>query len=187
MRGLVKVNDGHVGSIGLLLVASIFACVICTPARSVEATDALLVAAIDYLHDHIAMEILSRSACGEQIREEQLGSRRFGTRVFLEEASEYLSPEEVEQLNHWLLSGEYKEMLLAATRGVYEIIGVKSTDPSRCAYAVDRYGSSFSQSKDDFRSLGQASLVCGAEGACDSQSSPQGSSPGDAANEENSN
>jgi hypothetical protein len=149
----------------------------------VEANVPVLQAAIDYLNSHIAMEILSRSKCGDRITARKFGSTGFGTRVFLEEAAGALSPEELEQLNNWLLSEQYRRILSSTTHGIYETIGVRPTDRSRCADAVDRYGSSFTRSKDGFRRLRQTRLESDA-----SQGAEDGSGSQDKSEyEENSN
>jgi hypothetical protein len=181
MRSVVRVNDGLVASIASLFMALGLICAGSVPARSAEAGDAVLEAAIRYLQNHIAMDILSRSQCGDRVTAEQFDSREFGTGLFLEEVSDYLSAEKVEHLNHWLLSEEYKELLFVTARDVYEIIGVKSRNRSRCAEAVDRYGSSFFRSRDDFRNLREASVEC--QPSSENTDNPCGI-PIDAANQE---
>jgi hypothetical protein len=148
-----------------------------------EANVPVLQAAIDYLNSHIAMEILSRGKCGDQITARKFDSTGFGTRVFLEEASGALSPEELEQLKNWLLSEQYRRVLLSTTHGIYETIGVKPTDLSRCADAVDRYGRSFTRSKEGFRNLRRTTLESDASQGADDASSP----PAASRYEENSN
>jgi hypothetical protein len=124
------------------------------PARSAESDQDILKAAIEYLHGHIAMEILAR---------QDIKTSEFGTRAFLHEISESLPPYQVELVNHWLASGEYRRALQIISQGIYEIIGVNVNDRSGCAYAVDWHGAAFAKARDDFHSLRETSASASCE------------------------
>ena len=153
MKGRSGTSDRCRASIGLFFLAWVAVCAHGASVRAVEANSAVLNAALDYLRGHVAMEILSRSQCSRHVTPRGYEVSGFGTRVFLEEASEFLLPQELELLNQWLLSESYRETVAETAHRIYEIISLKPNDRSRCDVAVHRYGSLLSRSRADFRRL----------------------------------
>jgi hypothetical protein len=105
------------------------------PTRAAEQIDSRLQAAIAYLQAQVAMEILARSKCGERIPTEELGSG-FGTNVFLQEVSVFLSAPQMEQIGNWVVSEKYRANVQQTATRIHEIIGTGKRGRSRCAYAI---------------------------------------------------
>src|SRR5687768_13249134 len=111
MRPLFGLEYGCFASVRVLLLALSLVCASGASSRSEEPADAVLAAALEYLHNHIAMEILSRSKCGVGFTAVQFGVNAFGTGVFLDEVSERLLPKYTYQINAFVQSSDYKTTL----------------------------------------------------------------------------
>src|SRR5688500_6504747 len=122
MRPIFKLNHGCFVSVRALLLALSFVCASSASSRSEEPAAAILAAALEYLQNHIAMEILSRSKCGVEITAEQFGVPAFGTGVFLAEVSQRLSQTYTDQIYIFVQSSNYKATLQIITEGIYKKI-----------------------------------------------------------------
>jgi hypothetical protein len=53
------------------------------------------------------------------LKPEEFEATAFGTATFLAESSSYLSPQQLEQVNRWLLSEKYRRILQDISRRIY--------------------------------------------------------------------